>query len=128
VTGVRGSGTVLVIDDEKGVRRTLRMLLSTWGFEVLEAADGREGVDVFAANADRVALVVLDMTMPSLGGEEVFREIRKLRADVPVLLSSGYNEVEATRRFTAKGLAGFLQKPYSAAELAAKVQAAIKSC
>jgi signal transduction histidine kinase/ActR/RegA family two-component response regulator len=122
---VRGSGTVLVIDDEKGVRHTLRMLLSTWGFDVLEAADGREGVDVFAANVDRIALVVLDMTMPMFGGEEVFRELRSLRPDVPVLLSSGYDEEEATRHFTAKGLAGFLQKPYSAAELAAKVQAAV---
>ena len=124
---VRGSGTVLVIDDEKGVRSTVRMILTPLGFDVLEASDGRQGVSVFAANADAIAVVLLDMTMPELSGEEVFRELRRIRPSVPVILSSGYNEVEATRRFTAKGLAGFLQKPYSAVDLTRKLSAAIEA-
>jgi CheY-like chemotaxis protein len=65
--------------------------------------------------------VLLDMTMPVMSGEETFRELKSMNPDVPVILSSGYNEVEAVQRFTGKGLAGFLQKPYSAAALAAKV-------
>jgi len=121
-----GSGTILVVDDEKGVRSTLRMLLSSMGFEVLEAGDGREAIDVFKAHADRIALVVLDLTMPVLGGREVFEQLRLLRPGVRVILSSGYDEEETTRRFSGKGLAGFLQKPYTAADLAEKVSAALR--
>jgi PAS domain S-box-containing protein len=122
-----GSGTVLVVDDEKGVRGTLRMLLTYMGFDVLEAGDGREAIDVFAAHADRIALVVLDLTMPVLGGREVFEQLRLIRPGVRVILSSGYDEEETTRRFSAKGLAGFLQKPYTAADLAEKLSAALKA-
>ena len=97
------------------------------GFDVLEASDGREAVDVFAAHADAIALVVLDLTMPVLGGREVFAELRLIRPDARVILSSGYDEEETTRRFGATGLAGFLQKPYTGTDLAQKLAAAFKS-
>jgi DNA-binding NtrC family response regulator len=61
--------------------------------------------------ADKIALILLDMTMPLMSGEETFRELKTIRPDVRVLLCSGYNEVEAVPRFTGKGLAGFIQKP-----------------
>jgi CheY-like chemotaxis protein len=125
-TSFAGSGTVLVVDDEKGVRSTLRMLLTPMGFDVLEASDGREAIDVFAANADAIVLVVLDLTMPVLGGREVFAELCLIRPGVRVILSSGYDEEEMTRRFGAKGIAGFLQKPYTAGELAEKLRAALE--
>jgi FixJ family two-component response regulator len=67
----------------------------------------------------------LDMTMPVMSGEETLMRMRELRSDIPVILSSGFNEVEAIRRFEGKGLAGFLQKPYEAATLAQKVKRAI---
>jgi two-component system, cell cycle sensor histidine kinase and response regulator CckA len=70
--------------------------------------------------------VLFDMTMPVMGGEEAFRNLKTIRGDVRVILSSGYNEVEAVRRFTGKGLAGFLQKPYSAGTLAEKVRAVLR--
>ena len=126
-TGFAGSGTVLVVDDEKGVRSTLRMLLTPMGFDVLEASDGQEAIDLFVANADAIVLVVLDLTMPVLGGREVFAKLRLIRPGVRVILSSGYDEEEMTRRFGAKGIAGFLQKPYTAAELAEKLSAALES-
>ena len=125
--GFAGSGTVLVVDDDRGVRGTLRMLLTSMGFDVLEARDGREAVDTFAAHADAIALVVLDLTMPVFGGREVFTELRLIRSDVRVILSSGYDEEETTRRFGAKGLAGFLQKPYTGTDLAEKLTIAFKS-
>jgi signal transduction histidine kinase len=125
--GFAGSGTVLVVDDEKGVRSTLRMLLTPMGFDVLDASDGHEAIDVFAANADAIVLVVLDLTMPVLGGREVFAELCRIRPGVRVILSSGYDEEEMARRFGAKGIAGFLQKPYTAAELAEKLSAALES-
>ena len=125
--GFSGSGVVLVVDDDKGVRATLRMLLLSMGFVVLEASDGREAIDVFTANADAIGVVVLDLTMPVLGGREVFAELCLIRPGVRVILSSGYDEEETTRRFGAKGVAGFLQKPYTAADLAEKLRAALKS-
>ncbi|HTA90879.1 MAG TPA: response regulator, partial [Polyangiaceae bacterium] len=73
-----------------------------------------------------IVIVILDMTMPEMNGEETFREIRRVRSDVPVILTSGYNEIEATRRFTAKGLAGFLQKPFTPKELTQKLALALK--
>jgi CheY-like chemotaxis protein len=109
---VSGTGTVLVVDDEKVVRLAARMILEQSGFTVLTANDGREALEVFREHKDTIDAVVLDMTMPHLSGEEVFGEMRRLRPDVRVVLSSGYDEQEATKRFTGKGLAGFLQKPY----------------
>ena len=120
-----GTGLVLLVDDDDGVRRAARMILELFGFDVVEARDGREALRVFAPRATDIVAVLLDMTMPEMGGEETFRELRRLRDDVPVILSSGYNEVEATRRFTSKGLAGFLQKPFTSKELGEKLSAAL---
>jgi CheY-like chemotaxis protein len=122
-----GSGTVLIVDDDHGVRGTLRMLLTSLGFDVLEARDGEEALDVFTARADAIALVILDLTMPVLGGREVFSELCRIRPGVRVILSSGYDKEETMRRFGAKGLAGFLQKPYTAGDLAEKISAALES-
>jgi PAS domain S-box-containing protein len=117
----RGHGLVLVIDDDAGVRSTMRRILTFFGFSVIDAEDGQQGAEVFAANAASVVLVLLDMTMPKMNGEETFRAIRNVRSDVPVILTSGYNEIEATRRVTSKGLAGFLEKPFTPRDLAAKL-------
>ena len=122
-----GSGLALVIDDDFGVRLVLRHMLEHFGFQVLEATDGRKGVEAFGQRAADVKFVLLDMTMPELSGEETFRELREIRSDVPVILSSGYNEVEATRRFSAKGLAAFLPKPFTADDLARCIRAALAS-
>lgn len=112
---------VLIIDDEQVVRRTAKAMLERYGYSVYVAENGREGVDLFRGLGDKVAVVLLDMTMPVMSGEETFRELKSINPAIPVILSSGYNEVEAVQRFTGKGLAGFLQKPYSAAALAARV-------
>ena len=114
----RGHGLVLVVDDEEMIRDTARMILEAVGFEVLLAADGREAVEVFRERGHEIRVVLLDMTMPHMGGEEAFSELRRIRDDVRVILSSGYNEQEATNRFAGKGLAGFIQKPYPPQSLA----------
>jgi PAS domain S-box-containing protein len=125
--GVESSvrGVVMVVDDERLLRKMARQILTGIGFEVLEASNGREAIEIFHRRADEIAVVVLDMTMPELGGEETFAALRAHRADVRVVLSSGYDESEATRRFSTPGLAGFLQKPYTSAELTARVHEAI---
>ena len=115
--GWRGSGTILVVDDEETVRTVGGVMLGRVGFSVLTAADGREALRVFREHADDIVCVLLDLTMPDMGGEETFRELRRIRRDVHVILSSGYSEEEVTQRFVGKGLAGFVQKPYQLASL-----------
>jgi len=121
-----GSGLILVIDDEEAVLETAKGALELFGYNVLVAADGREGVNCFRENSRSITAVLLDMTMPVMSGEEALMHLKTIRPDVPVVLSSGYDEDEATRRFTGKGLAGFVQKPYTAAALAEKMQSVIQ--
>ncbi len=117
-----GSGTVLVVDDEDSVRRLAGSMLQRMGFSVLYASDGLEGVETFRKESGNIRLVLLDMTMPRMNGEEAFREMRHHRNDMKAILSSGYNEQTATNHFTGKGLAGFIQKPYSYENLQAIVR------
>ena len=119
----KGSGTILVVDDEASVRSVTRTALRRAGFEVLEARDGQEALELFAEHQDTIRLVLLDVTMPRMGGEEAYRRIRQMTKDIPVILSSGYNEQDATVHFNGKGLSGFIQKPYRPADLIAKVRA-----
>jgi len=118
---LKGSGMILVIDDEEIVRRTAKSALEHYGYTVIVAESGPEGLELLA-RTDAVTLVVLDMTMPLMSGEDTLKQLRALRPDLPVILSSGYNEVEATRTLSAKGLVGFVQKPYAPSRLAEQVK------
>ena len=120
--GWRGSGTVLLIEDEETVRAFAQDMLTELGFSVLVAADGREGVERFREHQQQIRLVLMDMTMPHLDGVEAFREIRRVDAHAKVVLMSGYNEQSATSRFTGKGLAGFIRKPFSIEVLISTIQ------
>ncbi|HJV21197.1 MAG TPA: GAF domain-containing protein [Holophagaceae bacterium] len=122
VQGPAAPGRVLVVDDEEIVRSVARQALEARGYEVIEAADGLDAVREVEARGPEISLVLLDMTMPRLGGEGAFRRIRELRPEMPVILSSGYTEQDALSRFQEPGLRGFIQKPYSPRELVAKIQ------
>jgi PAS domain S-box-containing protein len=123
--GWRGEGLVLLVDDEETVRLVGKRMLEQFGFRTMTARDGLEGLDLFRQYADDIVLVVLDLTMPRMDGEEAFLEIRGIRPTVPVILSSGYNEQEVSNRFAGKGLAGFVQKPYRVEALREKVAEAL---
>jgi PAS domain S-box-containing protein len=120
-----GTGTVLLIDDEEDVRVVVGRMLEWLGFEVLTAADGREGVELFRTQQAPIICVLMDMTMPHLSGPETYRQIQQLQADVRVILMSGYNEQEAVTQFAGKGLAGFLAKPFTPTELREKLWQAL---
>ncbi|HOJ33256.1 MAG TPA: PAS domain S-box protein [Candidatus Hydrogenedentes bacterium] len=107
--------TILVVDDQSVVIEPVREVLTSAGYEVLLARDGEEAVQVFRDNLDKVGLVLLDATMPRMGGEEVFRHIHAMRPEVLVILSSGYSADQTGS--TLEGIAGFLQKPYKMDEL-----------
>ena len=117
-----GTGTILLVDDEPIVRQIGKDILDAAGFSVLIASDGVEGIDMFRDNVDNIDLVLLDMTMPRLSGEEVFKEMAQLQPAIPVVISSGYNDPQAAESFPQSGPAGFLQKPYGAADLYATIR------
>jgi CheY-like chemotaxis protein len=123
---VTRSEIVLVIDDEDIIRRTAKSMLERYGYTVVLAEDGKEGVELFKVLAEKIAVVLLDMTMPVMNGEETYRRLKAVKPDVRVILSSGYNEVEAIHRFAGKGLNGFMQKPYSAAALIQKIASVLQ--
>jgi CheY-like chemotaxis protein len=124
---LRGTGTILVADDEAFVRRAVKSALERQGYQVLLAENGREAVDLLRAHGAEVRVVLLDLTMPLLGGEEALRELRRVRPDVSIVLSSGFNEAEAIQRFAGQRLSGFIQKPYTAAQLAEKIKMVVES-
>ena len=111
------TGTILVADDDPEVREVCREYLQHLGFEVMLASDGREAVQLYREHADEIICVLLDMMMPILDGLGTFQELKHSRADIPVILCSGYNALEATRRFSSEGLAGFIQKPFRLLDL-----------
>ncbi|MFZ2960860.1 MAG: PocR ligand-binding domain-containing protein [Candidatus Ozemobacteraceae bacterium] len=108
-----GHGTILLADDEEMVREICREMLVCFGFTVLVANDGREAVDLFKKHASEVSCTILDLSMPNLDGLGAFEEIRELRKEACVILSSGFSEIDAIHRFAGKGLNGFLQKPFT---------------
>ena len=120
--GWTGSGTILLVDDERGIRRLGKRILEDFGFAVLVAANGREAVRMFQEHKNEIVLVLLDLTMPKMSGDEAFQEIRQIKSDARVILSSGYMEEDAVVRFAGRGLAGFLQKPYNSQVLEKKIR------
>ena len=114
--------TVLVVDDDEVARSAAQGALEHFGFDVMTANDGAEAVQAVRDHGDEIDIVLLDMTMPVMGGAEAFREMRRIRAEVRVILTSGYNEQDAIHRFAGKGLAGFIQKPYAPEELVDKIR------
>jgi two-component system cell cycle sensor histidine kinase/response regulator CckA len=118
-------GAVLVVDDEAVVRQMARAILERYGYSVIVAEDGAQGVAMFRVGAHEIDVVLLDMTMPVMSGEEALREMQKIQPGVNVVLSSGYSEAEANRRFAGYEIAGFIQKPYTAKQLAEKVKSVL---
>jgi PAS domain S-box-containing protein len=118
-------GVVLVVDDEPRVRQVIAAALEIAGYEVLGAADGLEAIEVLGRNRERVRLVILDLTMPRMGGAEAFVELRKIAPKVPIIVGSGYGEQSSLMRFAGGELAGFLEKPFTLDALYASVAEAL---
>ncbi len=122
----RGSGTVLVVDDEEPVRDVTCRYLQRLGFAVACAGDGEQALALLgAADAPRYDCVLLDLTMPRLDGAATLQRMREAGIQVPVVLTSGYDEHDLAGRFAGRGVAGFVQKPYRLGELAACLRAVL---
>jgi PAS domain S-box-containing protein len=122
----RGNGTVLVVDDDEGVRLAAASMLDELGLTVVQAENGLEALRVLRQRRAEFAFVLLDLMMPAMGGEEVLAELQRLGAAIPIVLSSGYSAQDLSRHFLDRDLAGFLQKPYRFPELAAITRAILE--
>jgi PAS domain S-box-containing protein len=116
------SGTILVVDDEDVVRDTLEKLIASLGCKVLTARDGKECVEVFTENANDIDLVILDVVMPEMDGQEAFYKIREIRPRVKVLMSSGFTRDAELETLLKSGLHGFIQKPYKRLDLYLRIK------
>ena len=117
-----GNGLVLLVDDEKSIRDVGMRMLQRIGFEVRVASDGRDALAQVREHGDQITVIVLDLTMPHMDGEQTFRELQRIRTDIPVILSSGYSEQDVVERFAGKGIAGFVPKPYTISQLRSVLQ------
>lgn len=115
------TGTILVVDDEEMILEMARSILEQSGYTVIMAENGEQAISIFREVADQISAVLLDMTMPVMSGEKTLKLLRAINPDVPVLLSSGFSEIEALERFPGKAVQGFVQKPYTAAHLVEKI-------
>jgi PAS domain S-box-containing protein len=115
----QGSGTVLVVEDEEGVREVAERMLQEIGFNTITAVDGREALEVMERVGDSVTAVLLDLSMPRMGGQETFRHLRQSRPNLPVILMSGFTEEVVASQFNGSepGITAFLQKPFLAEDL-----------
>jgi PAS domain S-box-containing protein len=119
---IRGSGTLLVVDDEELVLDVAANMLEKLGYTALKAHNGGDAVDIFKARKDEIKMVVLDIIMPDMGGREVYDKIKMINPDVKVLLSSGYSVDGQAIELLERGCDGFMQKPFTMEELSGKVE------
>ena len=121
----RGTGRILVVDDDAMVRTVARRLLESFGLTVDDVSDGRTAIDRMAAEPSAYDAVLLDLTMPEVSGPEVLARLRKIRPDLPVVVMSGYHEDDASKTLGAK-INGFVQKPFTPADLARRMRVALE--
>ncbi|MEM1205645.1 MAG: response regulator [Acidobacteriota bacterium] len=119
--------TILVVDDEASVRELVRDSLERRGHRVVLAVDGREGLEKFCRYIEEIQVVILDMAMPFLSGDELLREMRQIRPEVPAILCTGYNEQEARNRFADQGPYRYLKKPFRPKDLRGAVDSSLSA-
>jgi len=117
----KGTGTVLVIDDEPVLRELARSMLGQAGYNVLTASDGNEGIKVYEQNRDKIGLILLDMIMPVMDGRETFRQLIKIDPGIKVMMTSGFAKDKRVEDVLAEGVMDFIQKPYTIYALTEKV-------
>ena len=121
-TVAKGTGTILLIDDEEMIIKVGQELLQELGYNVIAARSGEEAIRLYLKNADKIDLVVMDMIMPGMGGGETFDNLKAINPDIKVLLSSGYSINGQASKILERGCDGFIQKPFNLNQLSEKIQ------
>jgi len=113
----KGQGLILLVDDEEIIRLTCKDMLEDLGYDVIMAENGKEAVEVFKQNKDKIDKVILDMIMPEMGGKEAFYRIRELKETAQIIVASGFFKEEEVAQLEKNGLKALIGKPYSMEEL-----------
>ena len=119
---VSGTETVLFVDDEDMIIELAEELFEGLGYKVLTAGSGREAIETYEKNKERIDMVLLDMVMPDMGGDETYDKLKKINPDIKVLLSSGYSMNGQATEIMDRGCSGFIQKPFKMRELSQKLR------
>jgi len=119
---IKGTETVLLVDDEDIIIEIAQQILETLGYKVLLARGGKEAIDVYTENREEIDFVILDMIMPDMGGGDTFDNLRRINPDLKVLLSSGYSIDGQATEILERGCNGFLQKPFNMWDLSKKIR------
>lgn len=118
----KGSGTILLVDDDETVRPVVKGMLESIGYDVILAEDGYQAIEMLNDKSEHIDCIILDLTMPKMDGRETLAEIKKINSKLPVILSSGYNESDVKYRFTEQEqFSAFLQKPYRLTDLIERI-------
>jgi PAS domain S-box-containing protein len=117
-----GKELLLVVDDEEHIRSLAKEILEDFGYRVLLAEDGEEAIDIYGNRHEEIALVILDMIMPKMGGRETFARLKELDPDVKAVLSTGYSRDGKAQEMLDDGMMGYIQKPYQVDALLSKVR------
>ena len=117
-----GDETILLVDDEEMVIDVGEQMLKALGYKVIIAGSGKEAIDVYRENQDKIHMVILDMIMPDIGGGDTFDSLKEINPDAKVLLSSGYSINGQAQEILDRGCNGFVQKPFSIADISKKIR------
>jgi len=109
----RGSGTILLAEDEEQIRKVAKGLLQILGFTVIEAVNGKEALELYLKHVTDIVLVITDMGMPIMNGYELFHELKKLDHNLPIIISSGFGDVAISSYIAPEDIAGIISKPYT---------------
>jgi PAS domain S-box-containing protein len=124
---IRGTGTILLVDDEKMVLEVGERLLKIMGYQVLTAREGKEAIELYEKYRETIDLVLLDIIMPNMKGSEVFDRLKEINPDVKVLLSSGYSIDGEASQILKRGCRGFIQKPFNLHQLSQSIGAILRN-
>jgi CheY-like chemotaxis protein len=113
----QGSGTILLVEDEEPVMMIAKTMLKSLGFTIIEASNGKEALDLFQKHIEDITLVVTDLSMPEMDGYKLFRELKKLKQDLPIIISTGFGDIDVTSRIARTEIAGLIGKPFNFEQL-----------
>jgi CheY-like chemotaxis protein len=123
----QGSGTILLAEDEVQVKSVAIILLKEMGFNVLDAANGKEALELYQQNAADITMVMTDMGMPVMNGYDLFYELKQLDPGLPIIISSGFGEGDIVSKIPREEIAGVINKPYRFEQLREVLRGAAKS-
>jgi CheY-like chemotaxis protein len=119
---LKGNETVLLVDDEEMILETGERILQYLGYKTMVAPGGKEAIETYREKKDEIDLVILDMIMPEMSGEDTYNQLKEINPDIKVLLSSGYSANGLAKKILGRGCNGFIQKPFSLKELSESIR------